>query len=243
MRTAVIPRSRELSAKAEQQMRMWATSLEVSEQLAAVKPLQQLIHPYIAISREAGVDADAIGKSVAKKLHWQSLDHEVLSYLAKDHNWTKFSLECVDERPVSSFRDSLGKWLDRTLVTQAEYLRELAQVFVLAAQHKSTVFVGRGAQFILPREAGLAVRLIASKSLRTQLLMAELQCDRRTAVHKLEQTDSDRAHFVKGHYHHNVADPSIYDLVINLDHLSPDAAAELIVQAARLRFEIVGEGR
>ena len=34
MRTSVIPRSRELAAKAEQQMRKWATSLQVAERLA-----------------------------------------------------------------------------------------------------------------------------------------------------------------------------------------------------------------
>jgi hypothetical protein len=236
MRTAVIPKSRELAAKAEQQMRMWATSLQVSERLAEAKPLQQLIHPYVAISREAGIDADGVGKAVAQLLGWQSLDREVLDYLAKDRNWTRFSLECVDERPVSSLRDSLGKWIDKSLVTQAEFLHELAHVFVLAAQHASTVFVGRGAQFILPREAGLAVRLVASKNRRAGLLMAERGVDRRTAMHLLEQTDRDRAEFVRGHYHRDVADPTIYDLVINLDHLSSGDATELIVECARLRF-------
>jgi cytidylate kinase len=39
---------------------------------------------------------------------------------------------------------------------------------------------------------------------------------------------------VKRYFHHDVADPHLYDLVINLTDITPAAAAELILAAPGL---------
>jgi hypothetical protein len=58
----------------------------------------------------------------------------------------------VDETTTSWLLDTFGKWLDRQLVTESEYLTHLGQLVLLAAQSQSAIFVGRGAHFFLPRE-------------------------------------------------------------------------------------------
>ena len=62
-------RSHELSEAAERQMRQWAWDLETQQQLEKqrARTPKQLIHPYIAISRESGVDAGEIAKAVASE--------------------------------------------------------------------------------------------------------------------------------------------------------------------------------
>ena len=115
---------------------------------------KQLIHPYIAISRESGVDAGEIATLVAKKFGWKVFDRELLDYMAEHYNWSRVALDYVDERTASWFHETFGKWLDQQMVTQAEYVSRLGKIVLLAAQHESNVFVGRGAQFILPRDRG-----------------------------------------------------------------------------------------
>ena len=239
MRTSALPKSRALSEAAERQMRTWALQMEsqrpFEQQPVAASP-KQLIHPYVALSREAGVDAGEIAQCLASKLGWKVFDRELLDYMAEHYNLSRIALEYVDERTASWFHETFGKWLDEKLVSQAEYVSRLGRIVLLAAQHESNVFVGRGAQFILPRESGLSARIIAPKKQRVARIMARRQCNRRDAEKFVDETDKGRADFVMRYYHRDVADPHVYDLVINLEHTSRDAAADLIVSAYRLRI-------
>jgi cytidylate kinase len=211
-------------------MRMWALRLETQQQQQASAPVspRQLIHPYIAISRETGVDAAAIAKAIAAKLGWKLLDSELLDYIAEHYRVSRLALDYVDERAASWFHETFGKWLDEQLVSQAEYVSRLGRVVLLAAQHESTVFVGRGAQFILPREAGLAVRLIAPRKQRVQRVVERRHCNPQEAEKFVDDSDHGRGEFVRRYFQRDVAEPLLYDLVINLERTPPAAAAELI---------------
>src|SRR4029079_7274108 len=116
--------------------------------------------PYLAISRQAGTDAGGIARAVAARCGGKVLDDELLDYMAEHDHLSRLALEFVDERAVSWFHEMFGTWLDKQLVSQAEYVIRVGRLLLLAAQHESTVFVGRGAHFMLPRERGIAVRII-----------------------------------------------------------------------------------
>jgi cytidylate kinase len=234
MRTNPATRSRELSEAAEHQMRTWALQMESQQRLeeaAAKAAPERLIHPYVAISREVGVGASEIAEAIASKSGWKVFDRELLDYMVEHYHWSRVALNYVDERSVSWFHEAFGKWLHEQLVSQAEFVHRLGRIVLLAAQHESMVFVGRGVQFILPREMGVVVRVIAPQEYRVQHIVEQHQCTRRDAEKFIHETDKGRADFVKRYFHHDVADPRLYDLVINLEHLSPAAAADLILSA------------
>lgn len=234
MRTNTVPKSRGLSEAAEHQMRTWALQLESQQRLeeaAAQAGPERLIHPYVAISREVGVGASDIAEAIASKSGWKVFDRELLDYMVEHYHWSRVALNYVDERTVSWFHEACGKWLDEQLVSQAEFVHRLGKIVLLAAQHESMVFVGRGAQFILPREIGVAVRIIAPQECRVHRVMEQQQCSRRDAEKFIKETDKGRADFVQRYFHHDVNDPHLYDLVINLEHLTHAAAADLILSA------------
>jgi cytidylate kinase len=239
MRTT-LKRSRDLSEVAERQMRAWSFGLEsrqrLEEQSAAVSP-QKLIHSYVAISRETGVDAREIAELVAKQLGWKLFGQELLDYMVDEYHWSRIALEYVDERTASWFHETFGKWLDKQLVSQAEYVSRLGNIVLMAGQHESCVFVGRGAQFILPRDAGLRVRIIAPKHQRISRIMELRQCNHRDAEKFVDDSDTGRADFVRRYFQRDVADPHLYDLVINLEHTPREAVADLIVGDYTLRFQ------
>jgi cytidylate kinase len=232
MSTTSAIRSRGLSEVAERQMRTWALQLQAQQRLAeerAATPVPQLIHPYLAISRETGVDARELAQAVASKCGWKMLDSELLDYLAEHNHLSRIALDFVDERAASWFHEMFGKWLDDQLISQAEYVSRLGRIVLLAAQHESTVFVGRGVQFILPREAGLAVRIVAPRAQRVHRVMERRHCGEREAQKFMDETDHARAQFVRRYFHRDVADPHLYDLVVNLARLAHEEAVDLIV--------------
>lgn len=221
-------------------MRAWALQLEAQRRLSeerAAAPIPDLIHPYLALSRETGVNARELAEAVAQRCGWKLFDRELLDYLAEHDNLSRLSLEFVDEKAVSWFHEMFGTWLDEKLVSQAEYVSRLGRIVLLAAQHESTVFIGRGVQFILPRENGVSVRLIDSLAARVRRVEERQQCGEREARKFIEQTDSARAQFVQRYYHHNLADPHLYDLTINLEYVPRAAAVDLLVAECRRRVD------
>jgi cytidylate kinase len=222
-----------ISDVAERQMRTWALKLQNQQQLAdkrAAALVPKLVYPYLAVSREAGVDARELAQTVASKCGWKLLDRELLDYMSEHDHLSRLTLEFVDERAANWFHEMFGQWLDRQLISQAEYVSRLGKLVLLAAQHESTVFVGRGAQFLLPREAGLAVRVIAPRKQRIDRLMKSRNCCAREAEQFMDENDHARAQFVRRYFHHDVADPHLYDLVLNLAHVSREEAVDMVVQ-------------
>jgi cytidylate kinase len=54
----------------------------------------------------------------------------------------------------------------------------------------------------------------------------------------VDRTDKDRAEFVRRYFLRDVADPHLYDLVINLQHVSREAAVDMIVRECKRREEV-----
>jgi cytidylate kinase len=238
MKTDVLAKGGGLSRAAERQMRTWALDLETRQRLEQEAPAPKpLIYPYIAISRETGVDAGEIGALVAQQFGWKVFDRELLDYMAEHYNWSRVALDYVDERTASWFHETFAKWLDQHVVSQAEYVSRLGKIILLAAQHERYVFVGRGVQFILPREFGLNVRIIAPRNYRINRVMELQQCSRRSAEKFIDDHDKGRADFVQRYFRRDVADPHLYDVIVNLEHMSRQAAVDLIVDDYRIRFE------
>jgi cytidylate kinase len=49
----------------------------------------------------------------------------------------------------------------------------------------------------------------------------------------MDETDRERAQFISRYFHHDVSDPHLYDLVVNLGHISRDNAVTLIAEQCR----------
>jgi cytidylate kinase len=230
--------SPQLSDVAEHQLRIWAQQMEAQrrqEEQAAAGP-KPSIQPCVTLSRETGVDAAEIARLVAAGGKWKVFDREFLDYMAEHYHWSRIALEYVDERTASWFSEWFGKALDEHLVSQGEFVSRLGKIVLLAAQHETTVFVGRGARLILPRQANLSVRIIAPRKMRIERIMQRRHCGHEAAEKFMDDTDTDRAGFVKRYFHVDVADPKLYDLVINLEFTSREAAVQLILSDFRSRF-------
>src|SRR5690242_13841634 len=134
MKRTALPVSRELKSAAERQMRSWALGLEAkAKRLEKADLSKQVIHPYVAISREAGIEAGQIASLIAAKTKWNVLDKDLVDRLAEERHWSRMAVELVDERMASWFNEILGKWIDPGAVSQLDYVHAMARVVLLAA--------------------------------------------------------------------------------------------------------------
>lgn len=228
-----------VAAQAEKLMRQWALSMEINERVQQEKAAAQWameVHAYVAVSRETGAGGAELSRTVAEKLRWVCMDRELLDFMAESYHLPHGALETVDESKWNWLREMFGYWFDKMGVPQTEYVAHLGRIVLLAARNANTVFVGRGAQFYLPRDKGLAIRLIAPLEDRIRRTMELRQLDYDQAKRHVAATDEGRRDFVKRHFGHDVADARLYDLTVNLERFTLNDAAELVVGECRRRW-------
>jgi cytidylate kinase len=223
-----------LVAAAERQMQAW-TRIHESED-RAVRPRDLLganrqIGSFITISRQAGVGASEIARLAGDKLGWEVLDKGLLDRMADRFHLSRMMLDLVDETQSNWVYDVLGSWMDRKIIPHEKYVYYLTRLVIAAARRGNCIFVGRGARFILPPEKGLAVRLIASRQYRLEHVVSQQGLSKADAEKWLTQTDLGRRELVRRFFHHDVDDPQLYDLVLNVERFSTESAADLIVAA------------
>lgn len=222
-------------------MRRWAMHLEALRHMAesqspGITNVSKLIAPYVAISRECGAGGSELARRIGERTGWKVLDRELLDEMAERFHFDRSMLEFLDEKSANWAHEIFGKWLDHHVVTQAEYVHRLGKVVLLAAQHGHSVFVGRGVQFLLPRESGMSVRLIAPRKLRIRRIMDLENISHDDAETFIDAHDEGRGQFVRRYFLHDVADPQLYDLVINIEHIPLSVAANLVVEECKRRF-------
>jgi cytidylate kinase len=192
--------------------------------------------PYIALSRESGAGGGHIGRLVAERLGWDLLDKELLDLMADRYKLPRDMLDVVDETRANWVHEWLGNWFDRKAVNQMEFVAHTVKLVLLSALHGRVVFVGRGAQFVLPRPCGLAVRIIGPRKTRIHRTSERLGLSWAEAEKFVDKTDNDRRKFVKRYFHHDVDELPIYDIVLNVEKLGQEGAASQIVAAWETAF-------
>lgn len=221
------------AAAAERKMQAFARTQEIADRTTRIEQPESSRREtcsYIALSREAGASGSAVAEVLGQKLGWEVLDKGVLDQLADRYQLSRPTLEAVDETTMSWAYDIFGTWLDREIISHEKYLTRLNRIFLTAAKKGHAIFVGRGAQFLLPRDRGFAIRLVASESYRIHQLMQRHELSLSKARQMMHQLDRGRRQFVRHFFHQDIEDPHIYDLVINVDRLGIEGTADLIIR-------------
>jgi len=221
-------------AAAERQMQAWVRTAEIADRGIRTREYKRLaegVQTYLAISREEGAGGSEIAQLIGRKLGWTVLDRNLLDRVAEQFHVSRPMLELVDETGSNWVYDVLGTWMDRKIIPAEKYVIHLAHVVLAAARESHTVLVGRGAQFLLPRKKGLAVRIIAPLKHRVEQIMGREKLSEANARQYIDERDRGRREFVQRFFRRDINDPHVYDLVINVERMEPDAVAAQILAA------------
>lgn len=224
---------------ADERMRRIEMSLAIQERLShetVRNGRTERPHAFLAISCECGAGGSEISQLVADRLGWRHLDRELLDCVALMTHVHPEALEYVDEKGTSWLADMFSQLFDRRAITQMEYVNRMTSVLLTSLRHRNLVVVGRGAQFILPRNQGASVRIVAPLKQRIARVQTQRKLTHRAAAHYIADIDRNRRAFVDRYFHHDVRDPHLFDWVINMAHLTTDEAADALVGLCHQHF-------
>jgi len=114
---------------------------------------------------------------------------------------------------------------------------ELAKVVLLLGARGEVVLLGRGAGLILPAMSTLHVRLVAPLADRVAYLGQLLRLTEEEATEQVRRQDHRRNEFFMTHFHRRPGDVHQYDLALNSSYLGEETCADLILQAAKSKFD------
>ena len=218
----------------EQQVKRWIA--EQARRGAQPGLIHELPRPVVTISREAGANGTALGRLVAAKLGFQLWDQELVQRVAEQSGASEAIFAAVDEHSRNAIQDLLTGILVGDAGTQTEYLASLLRVIHAVANKGSAVIVGRGAQFVIDPEKALRVRVVGPIESRTREVATARNLSEREARGEVERIDRERLGFIRHHFRRDAADPSAYDLLVNVVAIPRAPAAEVVVAAYHAKF-------
>ena len=202
----------------------------------------------ITISRQFGAGGSQVARQVAERLGWRVVDNELIEEVATRAGLPKEHVAEREER-VSTFVERLARTLAAASpdvfpppdsagaivdVPETDLVRITETVVAEIAAQGKVVLVGRAAPAVLSREAdALHVKLVAPRAFRIQVAASRLGCTADKAALVLDQTDKNRARYLREYYRRDWDDPVNYHLVLNTGVLGFDGATEMIVARAR----------
>ncbi len=181
----------------------------------------------ITISRQLGTSGTEIAREVAQKLNYEYVDKEQIGkMLAADFGFGPADLERFDEK-----KPPLWEFLS---IQKIKFLHSIQASIYDFARKDRVVIVGRGGQVLLRNLPGiLHVRVFAPFPFRVRRLVEMEKVDEKHAVRALQQSDHDSAAYIHSFFNANWEDPTLYDLLINAEKLSPGTAVQLIINSSQ----------
>jgi cytidylate kinase len=179
---------------------------------------------FITFSRKMGTGGTEIAKLVAKELKYAFYDTEDIEKKAEEMGFLD------DVREVDGKAPHL---LKRVFSCRPEIcLDHLYVVIYELARLGSAVILGRGGNMLFRSfPYALHVRIIASQEKRVRNLV-ERGYKREAAVMAMEKSDHERESFIRFAFQREWDNPELYDIVLNMDKLTVNTAADMVLCAA-----------
>lgn len=203
--------------------------------------------PIITVSRQYGSGGSEVAERTAKMLGWELLDNAVVDAVAAQLGLSVEEVKAREERAPSlverlSSALAMGsqEWVNPASAkrpTDEEMLEVTKHIVEEAASRGPVVIVGRGAQSMLSsRQDALHVFCYAPRKVLIARCMKRDKVAAEQAARIVDDTNKRRREWVRLHFNRDWPAHEDYHLALNTGWLGIDGAAELIVQAAKLRL-------
>jgi cytidylate kinase len=184
--------------------------------------------PIITITRGAFSGGPELAERVAAMLGYRCLSREVLIEASERYG--------IPEAKFTEVLETAPHWWERWQESLRLYRIVLQAAMCEVAQGGNIVYHGHAGQELFPGIGHvLKVYLTAPMSYRVEQVRAREKMSENAALHYIEQVDKGRTRRLQVIFGADWRDASRYDMVLNVAHMSLEAAAHIIVEAARQR--------
>lgn len=213
------------------QMNRWA-----AENRAADERRRRLDAPsrpphWITISREPGAGARTVAGLLRARLGYEVYGRELLDRMAQGSPRARAALERVEDGPHDALREAVQMSLDHAYPGHHAYTKRLVAIASALAARGRVILIGRGLHFVLPRDQGVRVRLVASLEYRVRQVMRSHGCDEAHARRWVLDADRGQNELVEHTLHRDLRDVHAYDMVLDVERLGTTLCADLIESA------------
>jgi cytidylate kinase len=212
----------------------------------------------VTIQGQLGSGATEVGKQVAEKLQADYVDREIIAEVAaRLHRQEQevIAKEILPSSLLGRIAEALGHSygfgegfegaylpISEMPLDDARYLQALKSVVRELARRQPLVIRGRGSQFILKDSPGaLHVLVVAPLEVRVKRLMQDRKLDQETAKLEIARSDKSLREFIKRYFKAELEDPAYYDLIINTERFSFQAAASIVVDALSFKDQAMNK--
>ena len=208
----------------------------------------------VALSQVDGSGAESIGRDVAQQLGFGYLNEAIVAQVAGDRGVDPAIVSEAEQR--KSFFSRLAEMAARAApdVTPNPPLHKFDETDMLlwlirdalrdAADRGNVVLVAHAACYACSdRSDVLRVWVTAPPSTRASRVASALGLSDKEAAKSVRQSDAARASYLKRVYGIVEESNTDYDVVINTERLTTDAAADLILGLVQARAPGLGDGR
>lgn len=180
----------------------------------------------IAISRGTLHGGQALAEIVARQLGFPCIGRESI---VNSGEWYGINVSVPGEGGEAS-----PSYWDRLAGERSAYMESFQAAICERAGRGNLVYHGHAVQLLLPNVPVLRIRVVANLEQRIAWSMSDMGLSREDAAQYIDRVDRERAEWVRYLYGVEWDDPQLYDVVLNLSHLSLDAACSIVVHMARL---------
>jgi cytidylate kinase len=201
----------------------------IKEQVARWRQQTKGEIPVITISAEPGSGGHVVAKALAARLELDLFDRDMIKKIAQSSRISDTVVETMEKERLSGIEDFIASLVDDRYLHPDVYLEHLMKVVSVIGKHGRAIIVGRGANFILPVKDRLALRVVAPLEKRIENITTTYGVTSHEAKGRAMSREAKRSAFIRKAFHADVADPVNYDLVINTQHLSVEAAVGAVI--------------
>jgi len=200
--------------------------------------------PVVTVSRQTGAGGNAFGEALCGYLEkaqpkgrgpWVVVDKELVDKILEDEALPDRLASWSPEDHLSGVSFVIEELLGLHRATWRP-IQETTETILRLAEMGNVVLVGRGANVILGhRPEAFHVRLVASLESRVTHMAGLRGTSKKAALSYVEAEDKARQRFIRRYFQVDVADPLLYNLVINVDRTPTDEAARIVGEAVLAR--------
>jgi cytidylate kinase len=176
--------------------------------------------PVITLSTEPGSGGSKIAQGIADGLGFDLYNREIIKEIAESVEIDPGVIDNLEKKRAFGIEDFVSSLLSDHYLWPGLYLEHLEKVVSAIGKHGGAVIVGRGANFILPSDFRLSLRIVAPLEQRVVNVAARQGVSEDEARKRIVNREKRRSEFIKKSFHADVNDLLHYDFVINTGHIS-----------------------
>ena len=181
----------------------------------------------VTISRGTFSGGKAVAETLAQRLQYPCVSREIILDAAKQYGIPEQKLTAALQEPPSFWQQVPEK--------RIAYLSFVTAALLERAKEGNLVYHGHAGQLLLSGISHtIRARVIADMEFRIKAAMQQRDLTREDAIAAIEKVDKERVKWTRFLYGVEWQDPALYDVVLNLEHLTVSAAAETLARMTDL---------